>query len=177
MKRVLVIALFASALMRAVEVRSCAFEVTNVPGKIELSDQFEVKQSLVFPTTNLTFLVIADKTGSEQLAAWVAPVKERFVTAVAIVGIADVSAVPRPMRGMVRKKFKKAQAYPVMLDWSGNTVKQFAISPNRANVLLVDCQGNILKRLTGKATEAAIKELCETIEQSLAEGKKQVEGR
>ena len=173
MKRVLVIALFTLLLMREVVAQTCVVAVTNVPAKIELSDQFEAKQSLVFPTTNLTFLVIADKTGSEQLAAWVAPVKEKFGNSVAIVGIADVSAVPRPMRGMVRKKFKKAQAYPVMLDWSGDTVKQFAISPNQANVLLVDYRGNILKRMTGKATAAAIKELCETIEQNLAAGQKE----
>jgi hypothetical protein len=170
MKRLLVITLLSSVLMREVVAQNCA--VTNAPAKIELSDQFEVKQSLVFPTTNLTFLVIADKTGSEQIAGWVSPVEGRFGAAVAILGIADVSAVPRPLRGMVRRKFQKAQSHSVMLDWSGETVKQFAIAPNQANVLLVDCRGNILKRLTGKATDKAVNELCETIEQNLAAGQR-----
>lgn len=140
---------------------------TNAPARIELRDQFEVLRVLVFPTTNLTLLTIADKEGSAQLAAWVTPLKERFPNGLVIEGIADVSAVPRPLRGMVRRQFKKAQSHSVMLDWSGQTTKQFAIAPNQANVLLVDRNGSILKRLAGKATDAAIKELCETIEQNL----------
>ena len=170
MKRVLIITLLSTVLMREVVAQSRA--VTNAPAKIELSDQFEVKQSLVFPTTNLTFLVIADKVGSEQLAAWVSPVKERFGEAAAIVGIADVSAVPRPMRGLVRKKFKKSQAHSVMLDWSGETVKAFACAPERANVFVLDDKGRIVKRLTGKATPEGIKEVCQALEQAWAETRK-----
>lgn len=155
----------------------CLSEVpTNAPPRIELRDQFESLRILAFPTTNLTLLTFADKDGSAQLAAWVKPVQQRFPNGVAIEGIADVSAVPRPLRAMVRRRFQKAQSHSVMLDWSGETTKRFAISPNQANVLLVDWNGNILKRMTGKATEQAMKELCETIEQSLAERRKQIGG-
>lgn len=175
MKPAPMITLLFCALTREVLAQTGAVTVTSAPAKIELSDQFEVKQSIVFPTTNLTFLVIADKTGSAEIAAWVSPVTERFGASVAIVGIADVSAVPRPIRGLVRREFKKAQTHSVMLDWSGDTVKQFAISPNRANVLLVDCDGSILKRLSGKATDQAVKELCETIKQKLAARQKEAE--
>jgi len=150
---------------------------TNAPAVIALRDQFEVMRTLKFPTTNLTFLTIADKAGSEQIAAWVTPVKQRFDEQVAIEGIADVSAVPRPFRGMVRRKFQKAQSHPVMLDWSGDTVKAFATSADHANVFVLDQQGKILKRLNGKATEQSIEELCATIEQALADAKKRVASR
>ena len=175
MKRVLVITLLSSVLIREAVAQDCA--VTNAPAKIELSDQFEVKRLLAFPTTNLTFLVIADKSGSEQLAAWVAPVQERFGTTVAIVGIADVSAVPRPMRGLVRKKFKKAQAHSVMLDWSGETVKAFASLPERANVFVLDEKGRIVKRLAGKATPETIKEVCQALQALTDTRKDQVANR
>ena len=150
---------------------------TNAPAVIALRDQFEVMRTLKFPTTNLTFLTIADKAGSEQIAAWVTPVQQRFGEQVAIEGIADVSAVPRPFRGMVRRKFQKAQSHPVMLDWSGDTVKAFATSADHANVFVLDQQGKILKRLNGKATEQSLDELCAAIEQALADAKKRVASR
>jgi hypothetical protein len=148
---------------------------TNAPARIALHDQFETLRILIFPTTNLTLLTIADKVGSTQLAAWVMPIQERFPKGLAIEGIADVSAVPRPLRTMVRRRFQQAQSHSVMLDWSGDTARQFAISPKQANVLLVDCRGNIVKRITGKATNEAIKDLCATIEQNLAEEQKRGE--
>jgi hypothetical protein len=150
---------------------------TNAPAVIALRDQFEVTRTLKFPTTNLTFLTIADKAGSEQIAAWVTPVQQRFGEQVAIEGIADLSAVPRPFRGMVRRKFQKAQSHPVMLDWSGDTVKAFATAADQANVFVLDSHGQILKRLSGKATEQSLEDLCATIEQALADAKKQVASR
>jgi hypothetical protein len=142
---------------------------TNAPSRIELSDQFNSLRKLTFPRTNLTFLTIADKAGSEQIEAWVTPIHERFGNSLAIEGIADVSAVPRPLRGVVRRKFQKAQQHPVMLDWSGETVKAFGALPDRVNVLVLDLNGNILARRTGKATRQAIEELGTAIEKALRE--------
>ena len=82
---------------------------TNAPARIELNDQFDLPQTLSFPTTNITLLTIADHKGSEQIAGWIAPVKQRFGTRLDIRGIADLSPVPRILRGMVRKQFQKAQ--------------------------------------------------------------------
>ena len=148
--------------------------LTNAPARIELRDQFDQMRTFVFPATNLTLLTIADKAGSEQIAAWVAPIKRRFGDAVAIEGIADVSAVPSPLRGLVRRKFQKAQPHSVMLDWSGDTIKAFAVLPDRANVFVLDHEGKILKRLTGKATDQTIEEVSAALEQALAEARKRV---
>jgi hypothetical protein len=140
---------------------------SNAPPRIQLRDQYDRQQSLSFPTTNLTFVVIADKAGSEQIAGWVAPVKQRFGTAVDIRGIADVSAVPAPLRGMVRRGFRKSNPYPVMLDWSGETVRAFVCAPQRANVFLLNQQGGILRRLSGPASERGLRDLCGSIERLL----------
>ncbi|MEK7781867.1 MAG: hypothetical protein AAB370_10255, partial [Verrucomicrobiota bacterium] len=64
--------------------------LTNAPACIELPDQFEKPQKLSFPKTNLTVLTIADRKGSEQIAAWVEPVAKKFGTRVDVRGIADV---------------------------------------------------------------------------------------
>jgi hypothetical protein len=141
--------------------------LTNAPACIELPDQFEKPQKLSFPNTNLTVLTIADRKGSEQIAGWVEPVAQRFGTRVAVRGIADVSAVPRLLRGTVRSAFRKEQSYPVMLDWSGKEVAKFAPKENVTTVLLIDGQGKILRRYEGVAKKVEVEELCKLIQEML----------
>ena len=140
---------------------------TNAPSLIELHDQFDAPQTLSFPATNVTLLTIADKKGSEQIAGWVTPLKQRFGKRIDIRGLADVSTVPRPLRGIVRRKFQRLQTYPVMLDWSGDVVKAFTYVPDNANVLVLDAHGQILKRISGEANPKAVQDLCAAIDRAL----------
>ena len=140
---------------------------TNAPSSIALHDQFDAPQTLSFPATNVTLLTIADKKGSEQIAGWVAPLKQRFGKRIDIRGLADVSTVPRPLRGMVRTRFRKSQTYPVMMDWSGEALKAFTYVPDKANVLVLDGHGQILKRVSGEASPEAVEDLCATIDRAL----------
>ncbi len=140
---------------------------TNAPACIELPDQFEQPQKLSFPNTNITVLTLADRKGSEQIAGWVEPVAKRFGTRVAVRGIADVSAVPRLLRGTVRSAFRKEQSYPVMMDWSGKEVAKFAPKENVTTVLLIDGRGKILRRYEGVARQAEVEELCKLIQELL----------
>lgn len=142
--------------------------VTNAPACIELRDQFNALEKLSFPTTNITLLTIADAKGSEQIAGWVKPVKRRFGAGVDIRGIADMSCVPRPLRGLVRTQFRAVQHYPVMLDWTGDAVNAFDYTPGKADILVLNRNGKILYRSSGKANDRAITNLCEAITQALA---------
>lgn len=142
--------------------------VSNAPACIELHDQFNALQKLSFPTTNITLLTIADGRGSEQISGWVKPVKQRFDDRIDIRGIADMSCVPHLLRGLVRTQFRAVQHYPVMLDWTGDAVDDFAYQPGKADILVLDRDGKILYRARGKATESAIQHLCDTIEQALS---------
>jgi hypothetical protein len=141
--------------------------LTNAPACIELPDQFEKPQKLSFPKTNLTVLTIADRKGSEQIAGWVEPVAKKFGPRVDVRGIADVSAVPRLLRGTVRSAFRKEQSYPVMMDWSGVVVAKFSPKEDMTTVLLIDGSGKILRRYEGKAKATETQELCILIEQLL----------
>jgi len=140
---------------------------TNAPSSIELHDQFGAPQKLSFPAANVTLLTIADKKGSEQISGWIAPLKQRFGKRIDIRGLADVSTVPRPLRGIIRRKFQKLQTYPVMMDWWGEAVKAFTTVPNNANVLVLDRRGHILKRISGEANPKAIEDMCAAIESAL----------
>jgi hypothetical protein len=140
---------------------------TNAPSSIELRDQFDAPQTLSFPATNVTLLTIADKKGAEQVAGWITPLKQRFGKRIDIRGLADVSTVPRPLRSLVRTKFKNVHTYPVMMDWSGETVRAFTYVPEKANLLVLDRRGQILKRISGDANPKAVQELSTAIDCAL----------
>jgi hypothetical protein len=166
MKTPLILILGFVALLQATAGETGCGLPTNAPATISLRDQFDAPQTFCFPTTNIFFFTIADKKGSEQIAGWVAPVKERFNERVVIGGIADVSAVPRPLRGLVRKRFRQAQSHPVMLDWTGATVKAFGCVSDQVNVFVVDGEGRILKRAVGPASEAKLRDLFSVLDQT-----------
>ena len=146
-----------------------AITPTNAPSSIELHDQFDAPQTLSFPATNVTLLTIADKKGSEQITGWITPLKQRFGKRIDIRGLADVSTVPRPLRGMIRMKFQRLKSYPIMLDWSGEAVKAFTYVPDRANVLVLDARGQILKRISGEANPKSVQDLCAAIDRALVD--------
>ena len=54
-----------------------------------------------------------------------------------------------------------------MMDWSGGAVKAFAYVPDKANVLVLDGHGQILKRIIGEANPKAVQDLCAAIDGAL----------
>lgn len=131
---------------------------THAPACLELRDQFESPQRLVFPTTNITLLTIADKRGSAQVDGWIAALKPRCDERIAIRGLADVGGAPGFLQGRIRKGFHESRKYPVMLDWSGKVCAQFGYEKGKANILVIDRNGRIQARFTGVATAAAVAE-------------------
>lgn len=125
----------------------------------ELKDQHEITRRYFFPKTNLSFVVVADQKGSEQLPKWIQPVHDRFATCIDIDGVADMSPVPAPLRSVVRRAFLKQSSYPVMLDWEGKVVKQFKPQPGVANVYIVGRNGVILESWSGPASGEQVKHL------------------
>ena len=136
--------------------------ITNVPG-FTLTDQFEVTNRFTLPSTNLSFIVVADHKGSKQLEAWIQPVHDRHGRTVAILGVADVAKVPAPFRPMVRRAFVKDLKYPVLLDWSGAVVKLFNPVPNVANIYLVRTNGAVIAHWSGAATKAQLEGVSQKI--------------
>lgn len=136
----------------------------HAPACIELRDQYDAPQRLVFPAMSVVVLTIADKKGSEQVDGWVAALKSRYAGRIELRGLADVGGVPGFLRGNVRKKFQETRTYPVMMDWSGKVCAQFGFQPGMANVLVIARDGNIHARVAGSAREPALKELSAAID-------------
>lgn len=143
--------------------------LTNAPARIELPDQYEKTQRLVFPNTNITILTLADRKGCEQIPSWVTPISKRFGKRVNVQGIADVSAVPRLLRGSVRGAFRRDITYPVMLDWSGTTIQLFAPKADVTTVLVIAGDGRIVRQYEGAASPIQLEEICAMIEKMLSE--------
>lgn len=143
---------------------------TNAPlalASFGLPDQYGAEHKLLFPAANVTVITVADKKGSEQVDAWVAPLAEHYGERIAIVGIADVSKVPRLFRATVQKRFKKRWTHPVMLDWDGTVVRGFNYCPDEANIFVIDRQGRVTGRFSGATNEASLRALLKAVDLAL----------
>ena len=135
---------------------------TNVALRVpafSLRDQHDQTHRFHVPGTNLSFIVVADHKGSDQLAQWIKPVRERHGKELAILGVADVSKVPGPLRSMVQRAFVKQLAYPVLLDWSGDVTRHFIPTAHVANVYLVRTNGAVVGRWSGAVHDGRLSEL------------------
>jgi hypothetical protein len=92
----------------AASIPESAIIPNHAPAMLVLHDQFDTPQTLAFPTTSITLLTIADRTGSAQLAGWIAPVKQRFGERIDIRGIADVFPRAPPAAQLGEEKISGA---------------------------------------------------------------------
>jgi len=143
---------------------STSVSATNLCAPFTLQDQFEKTHQFTFPQTKPVVLTVADKKGSDDIKGWAHPLADKFGDQITIAGLADMSTVPAPLRGFVRSKFKKAIAYPVMLDWQGNASRSFNYTKGKANVYLIGCDGSVLQHLAGEADVESLKQLGGRIE-------------
>ena len=130
----------------------------------ELSDQDEKTRGYRFPKANVTVMTVADHKGSAQLEPWIQQVYNRYGTRVDIDGIADVSIIPKPFHGMFRAAFRKELTRSVLLDWSGDVVKQFGYKKGVANIYVIDREGRIVARASGNITDAALEGMTREID-------------
>lgn len=132
---------------------------TNAPVVIHLENQWEKPAKLQVPMQHVTILTVADRAGAEQIQEWVAPLKKEFAANIEFFAVADLRAVPRPLRGFVRRRFAKAYDYPIGLDWSGSVADQLTIKEDVANLFVLDRHGHIQATMHGPATAQSVQSL------------------
>lgn len=140
---------------------------TNACPAFELQDQFGTEHVIKFPGDRPLLLTVADRKGAAEVPAWAHPMAERFGDRLRIEGLADVSAVPRPLRGFVLGKFKKAIPHPAMLDWDGKLCRHFAYVKDEPNVYLISTNGAILLHLSGVTNAMGLQQLTAAIAREL----------
>jgi AhpC/TSA family len=122
-----------------------------------LKDQFGNTLEYKFPREKLTILAFGDKDGSDQLEAWIRPLYDKYTDKIDIMGVAELSAVPAIARGIVRAMIKKKSKKAVMLDWEGKVSKDFKYEKKKANIFLLDKNGNIIVKEIGAADDTKLK--------------------
>lgn len=132
---------------------------TPSPIAISLTDQWEKPAVLQAPLDRVTILAIADRTGAEQINEWVVPLKVQFNTNVQFFAVADVSAVPGPLRGMVRRRFAKEYTYPIGLDWKGTITSQLPLTSKVVNLFVLDRAGTIQHTAQGTVGTETLRNL------------------
>jgi hypothetical protein len=133
----------------------------------ELTDQHEKARSYRFPKSKVTVMTVADHKGSDQLAPWIERIYDRYETRIDIDGVADVSMIAKPFHGIFRAAFRKQLKRSVMLDWTGDIVKQFDYAKGVPNIYVIDRRGRIVASASGEVTDSRLKELTREIDRAL----------
>lgn len=120
---------------------------------MSLEDQNARAQSIQFPRERPGFWVIAGRHGTGEIAKWVKPVRTTFGDAVDIFGLADVRGIPGIFRPAVRGMVKKGSEWPVLMDWTGDTVGAIFSPGADIEVLVLNKAGQVLVRVSGPVTD------------------------
>lgn len=131
----------------------------NLAPHFELKDQYDKSASYKFPKQKVTVLTFGDRKGSEQIEGWVKPLWDRYQTRIDQQGVAVLTSVPFFARGFVRSIFKSKVKYPVLLDWKGDVAKAYSYQNGKANVYVIDRNGQIIMKLTGAANQTELNRL------------------
>lgn len=123
-------------------------ETIRIPS-FRLPDQFGTEHAFEFPRTKPVLLLIGDRKGSEEVDAWITPLKERWGTVADIAGIADVSAAPRFLRSRITEGIRRQRSRPLMLDFEGKVTDPLRCTAKTANLLVLDPRGRVTARVTG----------------------------
>jgi len=150
-----------------------AFNVkAKAPGNMkvpdfELKDQYDKAASYRFPKQKITVLTFGDRKGSEQIEGWVRPLWDRYQTKIDQQGVAVLTSVPFFARGVVRGIFKSKVKYSVLLDWTGDVSKSFGYQSGRANVYVINRDGQIVLTVTGTASQTELDKVFAQIDRIL----------
>jgi len=128
----------------------------TLPG-FTLQNQFDKPRTVTFPRTNVLILAVAGRQSFPQLDLWIQAAKDSGIGPVELVGLADLTEVPRFMRASVRKNFR--QTPEVLLDWDGMITSKLPVTRHEASIFVFTGSGKLKLHLTGVATPEAISRL------------------
>ena len=147
-----------------------AITMANAPGQapaFTLNDQHQTAHHYQFPRSKISVLIFADYAGLSQLEDWIRPLFERYRERIAIDGVADLSRVPKLLRGIVRAAFRDRLERPVMLDWSGAVSTDYDYQKGQANVFVIAHSGRILLKVIVAVSAAKLQRVQNAIDQQL----------
>lgn len=142
---------------------SLAAPATRRLDSFRIADQFGKTNHVQFPTSRPVLLLLGDRRGSEQVDAWIPVLREHWGKSAEILGIADVSSVPRFLRSRVTEAIRKARSQSVLLDYDGVISDHLKPVSKVANLFLLDRTGQLRLHLSGEFDTAKQSRIAEFI--------------
>lgn len=103
-----------------------------------------------------TVLVMSDRTGSEFITAWTNALTKQYAKRVSFAAMADVSAAPFFIKGLLRSKFREAYSVSILMDWDGDAFEHYLVHDDVPNVLYISPDGVVRLHVWGKGTQNEI---------------------
>jgi len=125
--------------------------INNMAPQFTLLDQYNKPYNIAQDQGKIILLLASDAEGAKQNKAWVENIDNRYNHRIPIVGIADVRQVPRPLKALARKEFKKTPV-SILLDWNGDVFISYGLVKKLANIVLIDKKGVVRYMYSGAAT-------------------------
>ncbi len=126
---------------------------------IELEDQFKKKVSHNFPKDKWSVIFVAGRKGADQIEPWAKAIYEGYGDSVEQIGVADVSTVPAPIRGLIRAVFRKTVDYPILMDWEGKVTQKLGYKSGLVRLFVVSPSGTIQFEVDGPLTKSRKEQL------------------
>lgn len=103
-----------------------------------------------------TILVMSDRSGSEFITAWTSPLTKQYAKRVSFAALADVSAAPFFIKGLLRSKFRDAFSVSILMDWDGDAFEYYLVHEGVPNVIYISPDGVVRLHVWGKGTQSEI---------------------
>ena len=134
-----------------------------------IKDQYDHEVQLSSQRGKAVLLIYGDNLGSDYMGVWAGAVRDSAAaSAVNVIRIANLRAVPALLRSYVKRQFLKPHSdgkptSPVLLDWDATVAKIFGFTDDLTNVYLIDEQGMLRYRACGKGTPEETRKLLDVI--------------
>jgi AhpC/TSA family len=138
----------------------------------QLKDQFDHEIRLENLKGSLVVIVCGDRRGGDYMNDWAKAVSDNYKDspdAITIVRVANLFAVPPFFRSYAKQRFLAGNAEgkpakPTLLDWDAVVPALYGFTENLTNVYVIDAQGVLRYKTSGKGTPDEIRALIHALE-------------
>lgn len=132
-----------------------------------LEDQHKESHTLRFPRKRPLVLSIADPGGAKDAPVWTDTIKKKYGDRIAFWSMANLQFIPAAARGAARLGIKASSPDIVLCDWEGKVAASFKAEKGKAHIIVISHTGEILRHASGKAEEAKVKAVFETLDAAI----------
>ena len=135
----------------------------------EMEDQFRAIHTHQEYSGKITVLIGSDGGGSKYNKKWAKAIDDTLLADsieyhIGWLPVADVSAAPFFMKGIVRSQFPEKKELWALCDWDGIFAETYNFQEDKSNIIVFDANGKLIYQCAGTDVDRKkVKELVEII--------------